>query len=93
MTIASKARSGVKSPVLKGDGSDRVLLQRSTEREKNKRTAREKKGGKMRNKRKRKVFAQLVVSSCGQTIQPAEEDKPQGFHILFLEEPVPGLGN
>lgn len=39
--------------------------------------------------KREKVFVQLVISSCWQTNQPVEKDKPQVFHILFPDKPVP----
>lgn len=88
LTIASNARSGVKSPVLKGHGVSLhfVLVTERGERGGKKREKREKKTArkeKRGNKKRKKGFVKLIASSCSQK-QAAEKDKPQVFTASFL---------
>lgn len=78
LTIASNARSGVKSPVLKGHGV-RLYLREGVEGWRQILRAEEKEDSQERKeKRKRNVFLQLV-GCCQQIIQATKKDKPQDF--------------
>lgn len=92
LTIASKARSGVNSPVLSGrGGQDCVLLRQSREEGQEEIKSRTEKEGKKREEEeiKEKSLVQLVNSCYSQENQAVEEDKLQVFHILFTEEADP----
>lgn len=91
LTIASKARSGVKSPVLRGHGV-RLRFVRGGKTEGDRQKFERKIGQTGRKKReeiKREVLVQLVICSCCKTNQAVEKDKPQVLHSLFLDKPIP----
>lgn len=89
LTIASKARSGVKSPVLWRYGVILHFVVVVERRGQAKIEEREKVGQKGRKKeeiKREEGLVQLVI--LRQTNQAVEKDKPQVFHILFREKPV-----